>query len=84
MSIGTPCADRRLIENPHVKKEPASCQNASDCIATVAVTRCLLVAVAPGSGAAPSAPRPIDSGDSRTTQSEIGSMVASTPMPISM
>src|ERR1051326_8044172 len=83
--IGTPCEDKRLIENPHVKNEPPSCQNASDCIASIAPTRFVAPAiVAAGSGAPPSTPRPIDSGESRITQSESGSMTTSTPAPISM
>src|SRR5690349_24070507 len=73
VSIGMPCAEIKLIEKPHVKNEPASCQNASVLSASLAVTRSILGAATPGSGGAPSAVRPTDSGESRITHRQSGS-----------
>src|SRR2546427_3449773 len=53
-----PCAESRLIEKPQVKNEPASCQNASVCSASPAVTRSTGGALAPAFTAAPSPERP--------------------------
>src|SRR3989442_3417817 len=53
-----PCAESRLIEKPQVKNEPASCQNASVCSASPAVTRSTGGALAPAFTAAPSAGNP--------------------------
>ena len=67
-----------------MKNEPASCQKASVCMAVMADTRSRATAsVAFAEGVAPSAARPIDSGDSRITQSEIGSIPTSTPTAMS-
>ena len=74
-----PCADSRLIEKPHVKNEPASCQNASVCSASPALMRSTGAAPAPGVGATPSALSPTDSGESLTTHRQSGS--TSTRMP---
>src|SRR6266566_2890046 len=74
-----PCAESRLIEKPQVKNEPASCQNASVCSASPAVTRSTGGALAPAFTAAPSAVSPIDSGESRTTSRQSGSTRSRTP-----
>src|SRR5437667_12615243 len=79
VSIGMPCAESRLIEKPQVKNEPASCQNASVCSASPAVTRSTGGALAPGLTAAPPALRPIDSGDSGTTRAQRRSLWDSNP-----
>ena len=50
--MGMPWAESRLMENPQVKKEPASCQKASVCTASLPRTRSMGGAVAPGVSAA--------------------------------
>ena len=67
-----PWAESRLIEKPHVKNEPASCQKASVCTASVAVTRSTGGAVVPGFRGTPSGVNPTDSGESRSTSRQIG------------
>src|SRR2546425_1320120 len=80
--MGIPCAESRLIEKPQVKNDPASCQNASVCNASRAVTRSTGAAVAPGFTAAPSGKSPTDSGESRTTHRQRGSASARIPAAI--
>src|SRR2546427_7130645 len=80
--IGIPCAESRLIEKPQVKNEPASCQNASVCSASPAVTRSTGAAPVPAFTAAPAAVSPIDSGESRTTHRHNGKTRARKPPPI--
>src|SRR5438552_15271906 len=72
-----PCAESRLIEKPQVKNEPASCQNASVCSASLAVTRSTGAATVPGLAGPPSGNSPTDSGESRGTQRQSGSSTTS-------
>src|SRR5947207_2382255 len=72
-----PCAESRLIEKPQVKNEPASCQNASVCSASLAVTRSTGAATVPGLAVPPSGNSPTDSGESRSTQRQSGSSTTS-------
>src|SRR5262249_19745044 len=84
VSIGMPCAESRLIEKPHVKNELASCQKASVCTASPPLTPSPPAGGNPGRVGAPSAPRPIDSGESRTTRRQRGSINTSTSPAITM
>ena len=65
-----------------MKNEPASCQNASVCSASPALTRSRATARPLALAGAPSGRRPIDSGESRTTNTQSGSTRSRTPAAI--
>jgi hypothetical protein len=70
------------MENPQVKNEPASCQKATVRIAVLTGVRVAGVAAEPAGCASPSGARPMDSGESRITMRQSGSMPTSTASPI--